>query len=54
MLEAHAPTVAGLTGRVAATPAIAALDADWAQREPRYCAGQIEASLIDMLARYGA
>ncbi|WP_161594623.1 glutathione S-transferase [Marimonas lutisalis] len=54
MLEAHAPTVAGVTDRIAATPAIAALNTAWETREPRYCAGQIEASLIDMLARYGA
>lgn len=50
-LTAHAPRLTALVDRVAATPAIAALLATWATRDPVYCAGQIEASLLDMLER---
>jgi len=50
ILAAHAPTLAGLVARVSDRPAIAALRAEWEDRRPRYCGGQIEASLMEMVA----
>lgn len=48
-LHEHAPTVEGLADRVAASPAIAALCDQWSESDWRYCAGQIEHSLLEML-----
>ena len=48
MLRREAPTLAGLVARVEARPGIARVIADWADRTPRYCGGQIEASLMEM------
>lgn len=50
-LERHAPTLAGLVDRVAATARIAALRAAWEDCPHRYCGGQIEANLLAMLAQ---
>jgi glutathione S-transferase len=49
LLEAEAPRLMALAGRVAETEAIAALRAEWASCPIVYCAGQIEASLLEML-----
>ncbi|MEX0301711.1 MAG: hypothetical protein AB3N24_04750 [Leisingera sp.] len=49
LLHKNAPVLKGLTDRVASEPPIAALISDWAAREPIYCAGRIEASLLNML-----
>ncbi|NSY41369.1 glutathione S-transferase [Leisingera sp. ANG59] len=49
LLHNNAPVLEGLAGRIAAEPPIAALINDWAAHEPKYCAGQIEASLLNML-----
>mgnify|MGYP000141184949 CR=1 FL=1 len=49
LLHANAPALEGLADRIAAEPPVAALIADWAGREPVYCAGRIEASLLNML-----
>ncbi|QEW22617.1 hypothetical protein LA6_004849 [Marinibacterium anthonyi] len=49
LLTRHAPKLEARVDHVAATPAIAGVLRDWADREPRYCAGQIEASLLEML-----
>lgn len=49
VLAAHAPTVAALVDRVAQTPRVAALFAAWDDGPARYCAGEIEASILDML-----
>ena len=48
LLERHAPALSGLVARVAERPAIAAVIAEWDGRTPRYCGGQIEASLMEM------
>lgn len=48
-LRANAPTVEGLVDRVAHVPEITALRAQWADCGWRYCAGQIEHSLLEML-----
>lgn len=45
----HAPTLLGLSQRIAALPGVATMRADWTDRQPVYCGGQIEASLIDVL-----
>lgn len=50
-LDSHAPALADLADRVAARPAIADLRASWDDSPWRYCAGQIEASILDMLER---
>lgn len=49
LLHETAPTVEGLADRIAATPRIAALIDDWRDSDWRYCAGQIENSLMSML-----
>lgn len=49
LLHATAPRLEALVDRVAARPAIAAVIADWAEDRPRYCGGQIEASIAEML-----
>jgi len=49
VITGHAPTLMDLADRVAATPAIAAMEAAWADDPIRYCAGQIEKSLFEML-----
>lgn len=49
LLAEHAPKLQARVDQTAATPAIAGVLADWTDREPLYCAGQIEASLLDML-----
>ncbi|WP_036797188.1 glutathione S-transferase [Leisingera caerulea] len=49
LLHANAPVLEGLADRIAAEPPIAALITDWAGRQPVYCAGRIEASLLNML-----
>ncbi len=51
LLHEHAPTVEGLADRIAATPRIAALVDQWKDCASRYCAGQIEDSLMDMLTK---
>ena len=45
----HAPNVAVLVDRVAQTSRVAALFAAWDDGPARYCAGEIEASILDML-----
>lgn len=50
VLSENAPAVESLVDQIAAEPAIAALLADWSDRRPIYCGGQIEASLLNMLA----
>ena len=49
VLEREAPAMAGLVDRVAATPGVAGVIADWRDSDARYCGGQIEASLCDVL-----
>jgi glutathione S-transferase len=46
LLLRHAPIVYDLVHRVVAAPALAALLATWADADPGYCGGQIEASLL--------
>lgn len=48
-LCAQAPTIEGLVDRVASSPEITALRESWAECDWRYCAGQIEHSLLEML-----
>lgn len=48
-LEAHAPALAALCDRVAATPASARMLEGWRDRLPLYCGGEIEASILAML-----
>ena len=53
LLDAHAPAMTALSQRVADTPPLAALRADQQDRwGALWCAGQIEASLPDVLARW--
>jgi glutathione S-transferase len=47
LLQHNAPTVEALVDRIAARPEIATIRADWP--DMRYCGGQIEASLREML-----
>lgn len=54
VLHAHAPTVETMVRAVAETDGIARLLADWQDRRPLYCGGQIEASILDMLEGEGA
>lgn len=49
VLEGQAPRVAALADRVAATPRIARMLATWDDGGWRYCAGEIEQSVLDML-----
>lgn len=49
LLHANAPELERLADRIAATPRVAAMLADWTDRRPLYCAGQIEASLLEVL-----
>lgn len=49
LLESQAPATAALVDRVAALPRIAAMRDGWKARAPRYCAGQIEVSLCEVL-----
>ncbi|WP_299349794.1 hypothetical protein [uncultured Shimia sp.] len=49
LLHVQAPTVEGLVDRIALVPEVAALRAQWADSDPRYCAGQIERSLFEIL-----
>ena len=49
MLRDNAPTVDGLVTRVASEPRITELRAQWADCDWRYCGGQIEDSLLEML-----
>jgi len=51
LLAETAPTLAGLVTRVSNRPAIAALRSDWDDRKPRYCGGQIEKSLMEMVGK---
>ena len=44
-----APVLAALVNRVAGLPALLRLRDDWADCADVYCAGQIEASLLEML-----
>lgn len=53
LLHVNAPAIEALVDRVAAGPGIAAMLADWAERRPLYCAGEIEASILEMLASGG-
>lgn len=48
LLHAEAPTLEGLADRIATRPQIAAMLSTW-QDGPRYCGGQIEASILEML-----
>ncbi len=50
LLHENAPAIEGLVDRIAARDEIAALLAEWQNDGPRYCAGQIEASILSMLA----
>ncbi|MEJ2021937.1 MAG: glutathione S-transferase family protein [Maritimibacter sp.] len=50
LLHEHAPAIEGLVDRIAARDDISAMLADWENDGPRYCAGQIEASILSMLA----
>ncbi len=47
--QTHAPGLVALVDHVTATPAIAGVITDWADKKPIYCAGQIEASLLNVL-----
>lgn len=49
LLHATAPAIEGLGDRIAARPEIAALLQSWAGSPERYCAGEIEKSLLEML-----
>lgn len=50
LLDGHAPAVAGLSDRIAALSAIAALRGNWDRTHGNaYCGGQIEASLRSVL-----
>lgn len=49
VLQQNAPNTTALVDRVAGTPAIASFVKSWDHSEIVYCAGQIEASLLDML-----
>ena len=49
LLHAEAPTLEGLVDRLAARPEIAGMLAAWQEEAPRYCGGQIEASIFEML-----
>jgi len=51
LLHSHAPTVEGLADRIADLPRIAMLRAKWQDSKPIYCAGQIEESLMEVLAK---
>ena len=53
MLHENAPRLEGLVDRVADTRAIAALLAEWTDRTPIYCGGQIETSLLSELGMEG-
>ncbi|GKY88421.1 glutathione S-transferase [Sinisalibacter aestuarii] len=50
LLHEHAPAIEGLADRIAAGPGVAGVIAAWKDRGPLYCAGEIEASILDMLA----
>lgn len=50
VLDDHGPALADLTDRVARQPKIARFLTGWSECTPLYCGGQIEASLIKMLA----
>lgn len=52
-MERYAPTLTAMVDRVASTPPIAAVRADWQERSPLYCAGEIEASILEMLEADG-
>ncbi|WP_300532430.1 hypothetical protein [uncultured Mameliella sp.] len=49
LLHDTAPVLAALVNRVAGLPALLRLRDDWADCADVYCAGQIEASLLEML-----
>jgi len=49
LLHANAPGVEALTDKIAARAEIAAMLETWQGDGPRYCGGQIEASLLEML-----
>lgn len=49
LLCEHAPGIAALGDRVAGLPWVSAMLDDWQDRTPRYCGGQIEASILAML-----
>lgn len=51
LLHQTAPRLEAGVDAVAARPAIAAMLEDWRGRRPVYCAGQIEASLLEMLEK---
>ncbi|MDQ2092222.1 hypothetical protein [Marimonas arenosa] len=51
LLHDTAPRLEARVDAVAASPRVAAMLETWSGREPRYCAGQIEASLLDMLEK---
>lgn len=49
MLNTHAPRLEAHVDRIASRPRIAKLVQDWADCDPVYCGGQIEASLLAVL-----
>ena len=49
IIESHAPTVMAHTNSIAETPEIKAVRKDWEGSSILYCAGQIEASILEML-----
>lgn len=49
LLHDNAPAIEGLADRIAAGPGVAALLETWQGRGPLYCAGKIEASILEML-----
>lgn len=54
LLHAHAPRLETMVDAVAASDRVAAVLADWQERVPRYCGGEIEESILDMLGAGGA
>lgn len=54
ILHTNAPAIEGLADRIAATPGIARMLSQWQGRGPLYCAGRIEASILEMLEGTGA
>ncbi len=49
LLHDNAPAIEGLADRIAAGPGVAGMLDTWQGRPPLYCAGKIEASILEML-----